>query len=278
MTYTRKFRSALAGCLILGVPVSPALAGGDALVPATESLPMLRQASPSGRGGQALSMMDDKMGDDNMGMKPPGAPAAAGAKPMGMMDDDKVGDDNMGMKPQGEAGPGGGMPGMTPAAPAASPRGMAGGPPMNAAGPASGMCGMPAPGAAAASGGMAGGGMMQMMMRGQPSAPLDRVEGSVAFMRAEIAITEAQAQPWDQFAQSLREGRKHLVEARQALATSTAGQFGAPDRLEAYEHHLTMRLDSMKAARESFGRLYGLLSPTQKRTADELVVPVLVSF
>ena len=56
------------------------------------------------------------------------------------------------------------------------------------------------------------------------------------------------------------------------------GHNGSPDRLEVYEHHLSMRIDSLRAARKSFQRLYALLSTTQKQAADELVVPVLVSF
>ena len=52
----------------------------------------------------------------------------------------------------------------------------------------------------------------------------------------------------------------------------------APDRLKAYESHLSMRLDSLRLARESFQRLYPMLTPVQKQQADELVVPLLVSF
>ena len=126
--------------------------------------------------------------------------------------------------------------------------------------------------------------MMEMMMgqmakmQGPPAAPLDHVEGRIAFIKAELGITDAQGPAWNEFAQALRTSRGHLTEARQALVTSTGGQSSATSRLEAYEHHLSMRLDSLRTARESFQRLNALLSPAQKKAADEIVVPVLVSF
>ncbi len=115
-------------------------------------------------------------------------------------------------------------------------------------------------------------------MQGPPAAPLDHVEGRIAYLKAELGITDAQGQAWDEFAQALRTSRGHLAEARQALVISNAGQSNATSRLESYERHLSMRLDSLHAARESFQRLYALLTPAQKQAADELVVPVLVSF
>lgn len=242
-------QTAIAVLVALAAPFSPALAGGK---PATPSLLADMMPKPGG-------MMDDKMG----AMPPPAAPGAAapaqqpgapapGAMP-GMMMDDKM-----------TAPPAGGaMPGM-PAGSTAPPNGMAG--------PGVTMQMPPA--------------MMQMMsmMMGQmakmqpPAAPLDRVEGRIAFMRAELGVTDAQAPSWDQFAQALRAARGHLVEAGQALAVSQNGQASSPSRLEAYEHHLSMRLDSLRGARESFQRLYATLSPAQKQTADELVTPLLASF
>jgi len=121
--------------------------------------------------------------------------------------------------------------------------------------------------------------MMDQMGKMPPqAAPLDHVEGRIAFMKAELAVTDAETPAWDQFALALRTARGHLTEANQALTASQNGQTGAPNRLEAYEHHLSMRLDSLRGARESFQRLYVTLDPAQKQTADELVAPLLESF
>src|SRR5262245_38756859 len=48
-------------------------------------------------------------------------------------------------------------------------------------------------------------GMMRMMGKMGPGmAIIDRVEGRIAFLRAELKITEAQASAWDAFAAALR--------------------------------------------------------------------------
>lgn len=214
----------------------------------------ISSALAGGTGGAPLLLAE------MMPMQPQAAPAVGGGMPGGMMDD------KMGMPPHNAAGSGGALPGMQAPSTPASPGGMAG----------VGNGRMPM------SGGMTS--MMEMMMtqmakmQGSPSALLDHVEGRIAFLKAELRITEAQSQAWDEFAQALRTGRGHLAEARQALVVSAEGQSTVPERLEAYERHLSMRLESLRAARESFQRLYALLSATQKPAADELVVPILASF
>ncbi|MBS0161717.1 MAG: Spy/CpxP family protein refolding chaperone [Nitrospira sp.] len=122
--------------------------------------------------------------------------------------------------------------------------------------------------------------MMQMMQsmqrtaRSSSSELLDRFNGRMAFLKAELGITPAQEQAWSRFEQALRSGRQHLLESRQALANAQ-GQTDVQARLAAYEHHLAMRLDAERSARESFNQLYGMLDDAQKRTANELAVPFL---
>ena len=268
MKYLHEARTAVAVFFILGAPLSPALAGGETSARVLlAQMPMRPPGPPSAGGGMQGGMtgMQPQQAPPSGGAgmapaQPPGPPSTGGGMQGGMEDD------KMGMPPQNAPGPGGGMAGMPPPGPPAAPGGMAGG--------GNGMMPMPA-------------GMMQMMqaMMGQmakmqppPAAPLDHVEGRIAFLKAELGITEAQSQAWDQFAQALRTSREHLAEARQALVASTAGQSGVPGRLEAYERHLSMRLDSLRGARESFQRLYTVLSPAQKQNADELVAPLLASF
>lgn len=178
----------------------------------------------------------------------------------GMMDDDKMG-----------------MPMQQPAPPAAHPpaadAGMQNGGMMMGGKMGRGMAQMPAGDAMQ----MPMMPMMQAMMRGQASDPLDRFEGRIAFLKAEIGISDAQAPAWDQFAQALRTDRQHLLDARQALSISMS-QSDTLSRLAAYEHHLSMRLDALRSAQDAFTRLYGMLSDAQKRTADELALPFLETF
>ncbi|WP_201860714.1 Spy/CpxP family protein refolding chaperone [Microvirga soli] len=105
----------------------------------------------------------------------------------------------------------------------------------------------------------------------------DRIEGRIAFLKAELKITDAQAPAWNQFAEALRSSRQHLIEARQLLA-APAADASATVRLEQYERHLGARLEALKAARSSFAQLHAGLDEHQKHVAEELVVPLLATF
>ena len=137
-----------------------------------------------------------------------------------------------------------------------------------------------------------GGGMMENMMRmmhdnaQKPSMPgmttgtgtvdlTDRIEGRIAFLRAELHITDAQSQTWNSFADAVRSSRQHLIAARQLLNEPSAS---AADRLDRYERHLTERLAALKSARAAFAKLDAMLDSGQKRSAEELVVPFIATF
>jgi hypothetical protein len=130
--------------------------------------------------------------------------------------------------------------------------------------------------------------MMERMMRGpvnsssSPSAasgPADiteRLEGRIAFLKAELQITDKQLPDWGNLADALRAGRQHLLEARKLLAMDEKMDGAA--RLEHYERHLAERLDAIKSARAAFGRLYASLSESQKQTADAILLPLIATF
>lgn len=143
-------------------------------------------------------------------------------------------------------------------------------------------------------GGMMNGRMMRMMnehmnmMRGgtrgdmpgmaRGSAVVDmteRLDGRLAFLRAELKITDAQAPAWTAFADALQTARKHLLEARQQLNQMYST---SADHLEKYEQHLAARLEALKLARSAFAKLQASLDDIQKRTADELVAHFIATF
>lgn len=101
----------------------------------------------------------------------------------------------------------------------------------------------------------------------------DRIEGRIAFLRAELSITDAQTVTWNTFAESLRSARKHLVEARQALTQTTPSA-----RLEQHERHLTERLQALKETRTAYQNLLAVLDDNQKQSAEELIVPFIATF
>src|SRR6516165_8683561 len=59
---------------------------------------------------------------------------------------------------------------------------------------------------------MMGGSMPMMKMIGLGMAAIDHIEGRIAFLRAELNITEAQASAWNAFADAMRTNAKKLAE------------------------------------------------------------------
>jgi hypothetical protein len=130
--------------------------------------------------------------------------------------------------------------------------------------------------------------MMEKMMRGQmsssgsngamsgPADVTERLEGRIAFLKAELQISDKQAADWNNVADALRSSRQHLLDARKMLAMDD--RLGSADRLEHYERHLSERLEALKAARVAFTRLYASLNESQKQTADTILLPLIASF
>jgi len=94
------------------------------------------------------------------------------------------------------------------------------------------------------------------------------LEGRIAFLRAELAITEAQAPQWEAFAQALRDSTAKLKEAQAAAPQAAAATF--MQRAELQEQWLGARLDGLKGIRTAFAGLQAVLSDDQKKTAEAL--------
>jgi LTXXQ motif family protein len=120
--------------------------------------------------------------------------------------------------------------------------------------------------------------MMRMMeMMGPGMTAIDRIEGRIAFLRAELNITEAQASAWNAFADAMRTNAKKLAEVRASMMPQPdAGQQQAPtvaERLDQQERSLVARLEGTRALKSAVTNLYGTLSEDQKMTANELLEP-----
>jgi hypothetical protein len=162
------------------------------------------------------------------------------------------------------------------------------------ANPAAPRAGQPAMGGGMMGGGMAGGPnsgmmngammqrMMGQMMGVQPgddsanpmaAAMAQHVEGRIGFIKAELAITEAQTPQWDEFADALRADAKQMMSTMPGAMSGASGQVTtALDRLDAREKALAVRLDSAKRVSAAFKPLYAVLTPAQKQKADEILV------
>jgi LTXXQ motif family protein len=120
--------------------------------------------------------------------------------------------------------------------------------------------------------------MMRMMeMMGPGTTAIDRIEGRIAFLGAELNITEAQASAWNAFADAMRTNAKKLREVRASMMPQPdAGQQQAltmAERLDQQERWLVARLEGTRALKSAVTNLYGTLSEDQKKTANELLAP-----
>jgi hypothetical protein len=161
-------------------------------------------------------------------------------------------------------------PAAQPATPPDAPRGMGA---MNRGGMMGMMGGnMPMMGMMRQSGGGMGG-MSGMGGMGGIEA-IDHIEGRIAFLHAELKITDAQATAWNAFADALRANAKALSQLR-ATMMPQAGSTPPSliDRLTRQEKWLAARLEGTRAIRSALVNLVGTFSDEQHKAADELLAP-----
>ena len=114
---------------------------------------------------------------------------------------------------------------------------------------------------------------MMQMMRGShmmPGMQSDHIEGRIAYMKAELAITDAQMPQWTALtnvmranAQGMREGMAKMM---QVGMPSTA-----PARADAMVQMMSMHLDGMKSMANAGKPLYAVLTDAQKKIADDMM-------
>jgi hypothetical protein len=117
----------------------------------------------------------------------------------------------------------------------------------------------------AASGSMMGSGPMPMM-----SMMTDHIEGRLAFLKAELKISEAQLPQWKDFADAVHASAKSMSGMPASMMEARA--LPLPQRIDATEKGMALRLDALHKIGVAVGPLYASLSPEQKRIADSLMV------
>lgn len=123
----------------------------------------------------------------------------------------------------------------------------------------------------------------------------DRIDGRVAFLKAELKITPAQESKWQEFEKVLRQqaaerrtaGEKMRAEMQakraafqqqveeakakgQPIPRPTRESVSAIERMERQQKFMKARLESQEKMLDAFKPLYASLSDEQKKTADEL--------
>lgn len=129
-------------------------------------------------------------------------------------------------------------------------------------------------------GGMMGGWGPGGMMGGWGAdGMLDRIDGRLAYLKTELKITEAQTAAWEELATVLQE----TAAAHNDLMRDMFDQFdengnidkSLPERMAYHETHLAARLEQVKALRAAVDKLYDVLDEDQKKSADEIVLPMM---
>jgi hypothetical protein len=118
--------------------------------------------------------------------------------------------------------------------------------------------------------GMMGGGCpMFGMMMGGDTRPIYR-EGRIAFLKAELAITEAQTKVWDVYAEALKKNLQSMQDMRESMLAARSAKTPV-ERLNAHITAMEGRLQALKDIKPALSALYDALSDDQKRTADDLL-------
>lgn len=249
MTYTRLALTAVA------LAGSLHMAQAQALARQTRPHAALAADQPSIQLAEMMGGMGQQGGSSQPGAAPmaPGMQAQPGSPPHGMpmMDDKMRGQSSGGMPMMDDKMGGGASGGMQPMGQMMQPMGRM----MQTMGRMMQTMGTMTPPSAS--------------MPGMMTSPSAHLEGRIAFLQAELGITDAQMPQWHAFADAMRSAAKSM---QAAMAEPAAGMpVSAPERGEREVKLLTARLEGMRTVHAAGQALYAVLSDNQKKIADELM-------
>jgi hypothetical protein len=112
--------------------------------------------------------------------------------------------------------------------------------------------------------------MMQMMM-GQ-NGMAGHVEGRIAFLKAELKITDTQQPLWNTVADAMRASAKSMPGIANGMPMMGSAAATLPERLAAHETMMAAHLDGLRKFKAAVEPLYAALAPDQKKTADTLMI------
>ncbi len=101
--------------------------------------------------------------------------------------------------------------------------------------------------------------------------PGRHVEGRIAYLKAELKITDAQAPQFDAVANVMRDNAKAMHDSFQSLRGDQSQPRTALSQLEARVKFAQLRADGEAKMLAAFRPLYQAMSPDQQKAADEMV-------
>jgi hypothetical protein len=124
--------------------------------------------------------------------------------------------------------------------------------------------------------GMMGSGAMGSWMMGSGSADAmcsamgSHIDGRLAYIKAELKVTDTQEPLWTAYAAAARDNANAMAGRCTTMMGKRDAQLSLPDRLDRNEQLMAAQLDAMRAMNKALKPLYAALSDTQKKTADQL--------
>jgi hypothetical protein len=104
---------------------------------------------------------------------------------------------------------------------------------------------------------------------------IDRVDGRLAFLKAELKIADAQTAAWNKLADAIRKSVASRTERTRGKWSGDEAGKTLVERLEAHEQFMAARLDELKQIKAAWSELYQGLTESQKKEADEIVLPMM---
>lgn len=109
--------------------------------------------------------------------------------------------------------------------------------------------------------------MMGMMMGADAST---FAEGRIAFLKAELAVSDAQKAAWEAYAAALKKNLQGMQAMRQTMMSVMDAKTPV-ERLDAHIAAMDGRLGSLKEVKPVLAALYVALSEEQKKKADQIL-------
>ena len=112
--------------------------------------------------------------------------------------------------------------------------------------------------------------MKQGMGHGAMMHSVPMMEGRLAYIKADLEITDAQMAAWDAYADAVR-ARHATMEGMRAEMMKAKESGSALQRLDARIKTMESKVESLKALKPVTEGLYAVLSDEQKKKADQLL-------
>lgn len=98
-------------------------------------------------------------------------------------------------------------------------------------------------------------------------------EGRIAFLKAELGITENQKGVWDAYADAIKSNLQSMQGMPQMMKAVLEAKTPV-ERLDAHVGAMESRIAALKAVKPALANLYAALTDEQKKKADELLTGV----